>query len=134
MSKLKIVGLTLGGLALFLALFVGIWGFNYGFRWFTAEPRGALEQREITTHGAFRIQEYERFYRLQADILAIDMRLASLPADLNTRQQTDCLGILAVRTNKVAEYNAASHAELTKGKWKADDLPESLKQENPRKC
>ena len=113
---------------------VSIWGFQYGFRWFTAEPRGALEQKEITTRGAFRIQEYERFYRLKAEVDSVDIKLAALPRELDVRQRTECTGLLAVRANRVAEYNAASAAELTKGKWRADDLPSSLNQENTRTC
>lgn len=132
MKKMILIGFA-GSLSL-LVVFVGIWGFQYGFRWFTAEPRGALEQREITTRGAFRIQEYERFYRLKEEVDSTDTKLAALPSELDVRQRTECTGLLAVRANRVAEYNAASAAELTRGKWKADDLPQRLNQENTRKC
>ena len=113
---------------------VGVWGFGYGFKWFTAEPTGALQERQITTRGAFRIQAYEKFYRLREAIDSTDVKLAALPRELDVRQREQCVGLLAVRADRVAEYNAAAAAVTTQGKWRAADLPQSMNQENPRTC
>ena len=107
---------------------------NYAIRWFRAPIEGAVEQREITNRGQYRIQSYEQFYQWHADIGAIEVKLAAYPANLDMRQRTECVGLVAQRANIVASYNAAAAAEKTKGQWLADDLPEYLTHTAPRTC
>ena len=116
-----------------LIIVLGIVGSLYLPR-LLAPVRGETERIVITTTGAYRIQGYEHFYDLEEQVEALDQRLAAYPDELSPRQQTDCIGILSVRADRVAEYNAASRAELTTGKWRADNLPERLAHEAPRSC
>ena len=134
-TGVKVVLVVLGVLAAITALGVATSGFSFLQRLILAEPRGFVEEVEQTTRGAYRIQEYERFYVLMERLDATDTKLAALPSTgLNTREKTACVGLLAVRSNIVSEYNAASRAVRTKGNWRASDLPSTLSQENPRKC
>ena len=93
-----------------------------------------MEEREITNQGQFRIQAYEQFYRWQEEIESIDNKLAAYPEKLDRREETECRGLLARRSDIVSQYNAASRAERTQGQWMANDLPENLSQERPREC
>ena len=113
---------------------VGVGAYTLALRYFFAEPSGRVEQQEIITRGAYRIQAYEQFYRIQEDIQGIDVKLGGYPTTLDVRQRTECQGLLQVRANRVAEYNAASRAVLTQGQWRAPDLPQRLDQRNPRSC
>ena len=106
-----------------------------GYRWLIAPARGAVEQREIINRGQYRIQAYEQFYRWQEELGGIEVKLQAYPQQgLDIRQQTECRGLLARRADIVAQYNAASRAELTQGQWQAPELPESLPQASPRRC
>ncbi len=106
-----------------------------GYRWLIAPARGAVEQREIINRGQFRIQAYEQFYRWSEERAAIESKLALYPeSGLDIRQQTECRGLLAQHANIVAEYNAASRAELTQGQWQAPDLPQTLPHAPVRRC
>lgn len=108
---------------------------GYAFKWFTIPFVGALEQREITNRGQYRIQAYEQFYRWQEELASVDTKLAGYPVPLqNSRQSTECQGLLARRADIVSEYNAASRAVLTQGQWQASDLPITLPHTNPRSC
>jgi len=129
---MMIIGAVAG--VLVIPYFFG--AYSLAYRWLFAEPTGAVQEREITTRGAYRIEAYEKFYRIQEDIGSLDTRLAAMPAaaDLDPRQQIECRGILAVRATRVREYNEASRAVRTQGQWRAPDLPSTLEQRNPRKC
>jgi len=116
-------------IAIFTLMFTGL-----GARWFLAPFRGAVEEREITNRGQFRIQAYEQFYRWQEDVEAIDLKLTAYPRQLDLRQTTECRGLLARRADIIARYNAASKAERTQGQWMATGLPEILLQSNTRVC
>ena len=130
MNKAIILG-VIGVIAVIALSTVGV----LGYRWLTAPARGAVEQREIINRGQYRIQAYEQFYRWQEELDAIAVKLAGYPAQgLDIRQQTECRGLLARHADIVAEYNAASRAELTQGQWQDPDLPESLPQEPLRRC
>ena len=117
-----------------LAALVLLVGAGFAFRWYYAPVRGELEQREITNRGQYRIQTYEQFYRWSEEVDAIDAKLAGYPVDLDIRQRTECQGLLARRADLVSQYNAASSAELTQGKWQAGDLPERLSHSDTRGC
>ena len=125
----KYIGIGLGIVIFLIAMGVA----GYGLRWFSAPFTGALEQREITNKGAYRIQAYEQFYGWQEEIDAIDVKLAGYVGSLDNRESTECRGLVARRANIVGDYNAASRAELTQGKWQAPELPQTMKH-TERKC
>ena len=129
-------GILIGILAFVVVVVLGI-GFTFtdlAVRWGVAPFRGAVEEREITNRGQFRIQAYEQFYRWQEEIVAVDAKLTSYPETMDIRQETECRGLIARRANIVARYNAASRAERTQGQWQAPELPQILNQNNTRSC
>lgn len=134
MTISKGIAIGFAGLVLLVVLILALTFTGLGARWFIAPFRGAVEEREIINRGQFRIQAYEQFYRWQEEVEAIDAKLAAYPQQLDTRQATECRGLLARRANIVSDYNAASRAETTQGQWMADDLPETLAHDNPRQC
>ena len=99
-----------------------------------AGPAGETQKQTITQTGAYRIQGYEHFYDLQEQIAATDTKLAGYPEALDIRQAQECRGLLATRANLVAAYNTWSRAETTTGRWRAEELPETLPQTTPRTC
>ena len=94
------------------------------YRWISAPAQGAVEQREITNRGQYRIQAYEQFYRWQEQLDAIDAKLlAYTESGLDIRQQTECRGLLAQRSDIVAKYNAASAPSALKPSGKTPICP-----------
>ena len=105
------------------------------YRWVSAPARGAVEEREITNRGQYRIQAYEQFYRWQEQLDAIDAKLLAYPeSGLDIRQQTECRGLLAQRADITAKYNAASRAERTQAQWQDPDLPHTLEHNPSQRC
>ena len=117
------------GFKIFLALVVVI-GLavigNFTYRYFTAPIKGVVEEREITNKGPYRIQAYEQFYRWEEEIGAIDNKLLGYTDILDLRERQECRGLLARRYDLIADYNSASLAVRTQGKWRAPDLPKYL--------
>ena len=131
LSKTKI---ALGAVVA-LGLLFGLVVVPYVFRWYAAPWTGALEEREITTRGAFRIQGYEQFYRWQEESVAILSKLDQyVDRELDVREHTECRGLRAQYADVVSQYNAASRAERTDGQWRADDLPELLSNDGLPVC
>ena len=120
---------------LVMAAFVGLFVVAYLFSWFSIPFIGALEQRQTTNRGDYRIQSYEQFYRWHESVSAIDTKLGSYPVEsLDRRQRTECQGLLARRADIVQRYNAASRSVETQGQWQAWGLPNTLHQTNTRSC
>ena len=120
-------------------LFVGLlFGLVLGpmvFRWYAAPWTGKLEEREITTRGAYRIQGYEQFYRWSEEADAVESKLGNYAGrELDVRERTECRGLRAQYADLVSRYNAASRAERTQGQWRADDLPQTLTLEGIPTC
>jgi type II secretory pathway pseudopilin PulG len=128
----KIIFLTIIGVVAVVVLStVGV----LAYRWVSAPTRGAVEQREITNRGQYRIQAYEQFYRWQEQIAAIEVKVLAYPGEeLDIRQKTECQGLLAQRADIVAKYNTASRAERTQAQWQDPDLPHTLSHEPIRSC
>ncbi|WP_428117734.1 hypothetical protein [Candidatus Poriferisodalis sp.] len=102
-----------------------------------AEPAGRTEQIVAVNRGNYRTTAYELFYDLDEQIEALDVKLQVYPAepdDMNSRERTECRGLLLKRATLVADYNASARQELTVGQWRSEDLPHSLPQDNPREC
>ena len=103
---------------------------GYVFKWYALPFMGALEEREITNQGAYRIQGYEQFYTWAEERDAVKSKLnLYLDRELDVREHTNCVGLISQYADITAEYNAASRAERTQGQWRADDLPETLENE-----
>ncbi len=128
----KIIFLSITGIvAVIVCSTVGV----LAYRWASAPARGAVEEREITNRGQYRIQAYEQFYRWQEQLDAISFKLLAYPGSgLDIRQKTECHGLLAQRADIVAKYNAASRAERTQAQWQDPDLPHTLNHEPLRRC
>ena len=130
MKKITVLAI-IGVVAVIASSTVGI----LAYRWITAPARGAVEQREITNRGQYRIQAYEQFYRWQEQLDAIETKLLAYPqSGLDLRQQTECRGLLAQRADIVAKYNAASRAERTQAQWQDPDLPHTLEHNPSQRC
>ena len=95
---------------------------------------GWFEKRIAVNRGFYQIQSYEKFYELAHQIDAIDIKLDAYGSDLDTRQRTECLGLLTRRAGLVAAYNAASEAVTTQGQWRDQSLPPTMQQYNKRIC
>ena len=130
----KRVVIGAGALILLLTLTLILAFSGLGARWFIAPFTGAVEKREITNRGQYRIQSYEQFYRWQEEVHAIDVKLAAYPQELDNREETECRGLIAKRASIVASYNTASRAERTQGQWMDEELPQSLGHQNKREC
>jgi len=128
--KLGTAGIVLGVVVLPLVLI--LWA--GGIKWLTAPFTGAVEQRTITTRGAYRIQAYEQFYRWNEQIAAIDAKLGAYEPPMDRRMRTECVGLQSQRANLVARYNAASRQIETQGQWMAEDLPIQLAQPKSNPC
>ena len=130
MKKITVLAI-IGVVAVIASSTVGV----LAYRWITAPARGAVEQREITNRGQYRIQAYEQFYRWQEQLDAIETKLLAYPqSGLDLRQQTECRGLLAQRADIVAKYNAASRAERTQAQWQDPDLPHTLEHNPSQRC
>ena len=130
MKRITVLAI-IGVVAVIASSTVGI----LAYRWITAPARGAVEQREITNRGQYRIQAYEQFYRWQEQLDAIETKLLAYPpSGLDIRQQTECRGLLAQRADIVAKYNAASRAERTQAQWQDPDLPHTLEHNPSQRC
>ena len=128
---MKAFGIVLGVIVVLLILMFG----GLGLRYIMAPIIGTVEKQEITTTGAYRIQGYERFYDIQAQVDAVDVKLASLPSSgLDIREKTECRGLVAQKMNLIAEYNSRSSAVETQGRWRASNLPSRLVPGKPREC
>ena len=97
-----------------------------GVRYILAPFTGAVEQREITNAGAFRIQAYEQFYNWQEEVEAIDVKISVYTGELDTRQEAECIGLVARRADIVGRYNSAVRSVLTQGQWIGSGLPNRL--------
>lgn len=134
MSSSRLIALGSLGAALIVVLPTIIIFWGSATTWITAPFRGAVEERAITTRGAYRIQAYEQFYEWQEQLGAIDIKLQQYQPPLDQRQRTECIGLWSARANLVSRYNAASRQVATQGKWMADELPSNLPQPSTSPC
>lgn len=125
-------GLAIVGAVLGFALLVGG---VFAFRWFTAEPRGALDAREqILADGDFRIAAYNHFFGLCSSVQAQEDREVSLTAELETdpsearraQIQAALTAVRAQRAELIRTYNADAAKDYTSGQFRDADLPYQL--------
>ena len=126
-SMKKVVGICILSLVGVVVLGIALGFTGLGSRYIMAPFRGIVEQQEITNRGQYRIQAYEKFYRIIEQRESVKRKLDGYPLDnLDVRQSAECRGLLARYFDMTSEYNAASRAELTQGKWQDDELPQTL--------
>lgn len=124
-------GIALGVLALVL-LVVG----GFALRWVTAEPRGALSQREKTiADGNYRIAAYDSFFDQCGAIQAkedqirqtedrrIDDKSGSAGGFTSTQKDAILLALKNSRAELVRSYNADAAKADTKANFLASSLP-----------
>ena len=133
-SRSKLIAFSSLGAALIVVLPTILIFWGSAATWITAPFRGAVEERAITTRGAYRIQAYERFYEWHEQLGAIDIKLQQYEPPLDQRQRTECIGLWSARANLVSRYNAASRQVETQGKWMAGELPSTLPQPSTSPC
>ena len=118
---------VIGFFVVFAFTFLLFFAASYAFSWTVAPWIGALEERQITTSGGFRIQAYEQFYRWQEDLESLEARLCFYEdGDLSKEESIEQRGLRGQYAIIVGKYNAASRAERTQGQWRAEDLPETV--------
>lgn len=97
---------------------------GYVFRWYSAPFVGALEEREITNKGAYRIQAYNEFYSMYTELDGIESKITLYDGRvLHLRDATNCRGLVSRHADIVSEYNSEARAVNTTGQWLAEDLP-----------
>ena len=117
--------IALGSAGIVLAFF-GIWGMGFAFAWWSAPWTGALEERQQVNRGAFRIQEYERFYELRDRYCASGYKIEQYEQSDLARKDTVIAGTTATLYDAALEYNSNSEQERTSAKWKDSGLPDRL--------
>lgn len=122
---------VVGSLVGLVLLIVGV----YAIRWVTAEPRGALDQREKTiADGDYRIANYDYFFNLCGNIQAAEDKILNTEArpvsseDSNsgfTQGQKDAilLALTNTRSELIRDYNASATKEDTAGHFRSSNLP-----------
>ena len=131
-------GITLGILVLAL-LVVG----GFAFKWVTAEPRGALSQREKTiANGDYRIAAYDSFFdqcgAIQAKEDQIrqtedrkpDDKSGSAGGFTSTQKDAILLALKNSRAEMVRSYNADAAKADTKANFLASSLPYQIDIDN----
>lgn len=123
---LGVVGVVVAIIVVFAVLILTPLGLRFGL----VPIIGAVEQQEITNAGAYRIQAYEQFYRMEEDAQAIERKLNLYIGDLSTREKQECVGLVARHADIVSEYNSAVRSVNTQGKWQGSGLPNRLRNIN----
>ena len=123
-------------IAMYLAS-AAAFGIDYGWRWFTAEPKGQLEAREQIQSGPMRLSAHNYFYDACASIQALEFRIdgaqetvakdLSQPGDFEyTRVRTNLEGLKGLRHEAIAKYNAEADDEYVEGQFRDAELPFSI--------
>ncbi len=132
MSNRSIFGTAVIVIIVFFLFIALVWGFATGFRYFTAEITGRVDEEVRVQSADFRIFAYEYFYDLYAEIRSAEARyliqyelLQEMEPDTrehNYQQRT--VAVLKQRIIELKEkYNADVRKEGTRGQFKATDLP-----------
>lgn len=132
---MKTAGIVIAAVLGFALLIGGV----FAFRWFTAEPRGALDAREqVLADGDFRIAAYNHFFGLCSSVQAQEDREVSLTTELETspsesRRSQIQASLTAVRSQRaelIRTYNADAAKDYTSGQFRDADLPYQLDIDN----
>lgn len=109
-----------------VGLILTITGVGWGIKWYTADIRGAIEQREDTIANAdFRIYSYNHFFDLCVAIQEIEAQYDAQSELLNgTERQGRVVAVLKARVEQLKrQYNVDSAKEETVALFKSNNLP-----------
>ncbi|HKL23762.1 MAG TPA: hypothetical protein VJ912_00310 [Candidatus Nanoarchaeia archaeon] len=127
LSKTGIVLLVILGI---IVLAVGSWVIRY----YTAEPKGIVEMKEEVESGKHRRQAYEAFYDMYEQIQAYERQIENHEENLEYAE--DKKERMMIRRNingtknemirLIHKYNSEARMKKSKGKFKAEDLPDHI--------
>ena len=128
-SNWKYALIVVGGIIL-------AFGGNWLYRYYTAPIEGAVQMREITNTGNFRLQAYQSFYDRCGTIQTYETSIRQLESSLQdylndpdpdremiNRLRTQINGIQNQRAREVNRYNQEARQEYSVGQFRANDLP-----------
>lgn len=136
------VGIFVGSLVVLLLLVAGVWAFKY----FTADIRGAVDQREQTiANGQYRIAAYESFYDKCASIQAKEDQIKQTEARkvskggsnsgfTGTQKEAILLALENSRAELIRSYNADARKADTRANFLASDLPYQIQIDSETTC
>ena len=120
----RLFGSPTRAIAALVGVIVLVTGLSWGFRWVTADTRGAIDAREqILADGDFRIQAYQTFFDLCNDITAQEARAQIFSSSEDPLTSTNANAVLAVRAELAADYNSRAQREWTEGQFRDAELP-----------
>ena len=125
-----------GAFVALAAIAMLIWGITTGFRYWTADVRGTVEQRELTTaSGTFRIFSYNHFFDLCASIQGTEATHDAQFDLLQTQEQglssysrtaQNVMVLKAKIEGDKRKYNADAQKEETTALFKSNNLPDTI--------
>lgn len=131
------------GSAIALAL-VGVVGLTAGslaYRYYTAEVRGIVDAEVRIESGQNRIQQYNRFFDLCAEIQTMQSSLEAQKSLLETseggeeeRVRANIAGMTAQLNRYVNRYNADARKEYTAARFRDSSLPYQIDANSPINC
>lgn len=119
----------------FVVLIGVIIGSVWTYRYYTAETRGKISEREKIQSAEFRIFSYEYFYNMIADIqsqealydIQYDLLQVLTPDDENYMKQQQTVAAIQAHVIRLKnQYNADVLKEGTRGQFKDSDLPDYI--------
>ena len=131
MSKLKISLIGIGVVLALIAIPIGLMFLTGNISMLTASFRGEVKAQEIIkASGTFKIQAYQGFFDKCESIRASEANIRGLEMfgldTLTKKERTELRGLINIRNNRVADYNAKSHAEWTAGQFRDERLPYTI--------
>lgn len=115
--------------AVIAVLGLGVWGFQV----LTAPAKGAGDQRIIVNRAENRIERYNHFFDLCAEVQSREAALAALkdspePADAQqqTQRAANIVALTSTRSQLINQYNADARKEGTGAQFRDSSLPYSL--------
>lgn len=137
MTRGQIAALTIGFLALLIAMSIG----GLAWRYYTADVRGVVDAEEQITRGTNRIQQYERFFDLcsqaqtmQSSIESQELLLEDADESERRRIRSNLAGMNAQLNRYVNQYNVNAAKDYTAARFQASNLPFNLNAEQPIVC
>lgn len=134
---MKTVALVIGAFIAIVGISVGLM-YLFGFiSMGTAEFRGNVGVVEDTrANSAFRIQAYERFFNLCAEVQSLESRIALLDngVPLSDKESKERRGLQGIRASRIAQYNNDARKDYTVGQFRDSGLPYQLRMNGGNSC
>lgn len=114
-----------------IAAMLAVSAASWAWRYYTAAPKGIVQAEEQINKGSNRIQNYDHFFDLCSVIQTNKTQLQTQKDMLEmaetqkerTRIRATIAGVTAQLSRNVNRYNADSHKEYTKARFKDESLP-----------